>query len=417
MRSNVSARPEIGRMTAAMRAASAPRAPRVLRVARVVSGRIVEERLVAACNDVELFEGAPGAYVLRTPSGATGHVILGGRRVTIGPAPQRLALADAARGKIVVGRETILFQLVVPPPRPARPKLPLAVTRKAIDWPLTILAAFSFLFHFGVVGATFSDWLDPVVGDEAATVKLVDLTPARPLAPVIEDQGSEGKRSAAQTETRGPVTIEEAPGRPSRAADLAREAESMRMGLLAAFGGGPAVKGAIDRGDIPFGELDSVARDPRGAEATGGELALAHGMLGRTPGADPLSRLGRTGVDPSGPVHVRPVEGPRVDVTIAPPQGEPTTCLIEPSIARLRPSYRSCYVRKGLSVNPTMEGKVVLDIAIAPNGEVSNVTKIGGSGLSPEVEACIMQRTRAADFPAPGGSGAHAHVPVIFKLQ
>ena len=32
---------------------------------------------------------------------------------------------------------------------------------------MTIIAAFSFLFHFGMVGAIYSDWMDPVVDDEA----------------------------------------------------------------------------------------------------------------------------------------------------------------------------------------------------------------------------------------------------------
>ena len=39
---------------------------------------------------------------------------------------------------------------------------------------MTIIAAFSFLFHFGMVGAIYSDWMDPVVDDELDIAGLID---------------------------------------------------------------------------------------------------------------------------------------------------------------------------------------------------------------------------------------------------
>ena len=50
-----------------------------------------------------------------------------------------------------------------------RPQLPLSVKgglASQIDWNLTIIAAFSFLLHFGLIGAMYSDWMDPVVNDD-----------------------------------------------------------------------------------------------------------------------------------------------------------------------------------------------------------------------------------------------------------
>ena len=64
-----------------------------------------------------------------------------------------------------------------------------------------------------------------------------------------------------------------------------------------------------------------------------------------------------------------------------------------------------------------MEGKIVIDIKIAPNGDVGDVTKVDGSGLSSAVEQCIIERAHNASFSAPGGTGTHARVPIIFRQQ
>ena len=64
-----------------------------------------------------------------------------------------------------------------------------------------------------------------------------------------------------------------------------------------------------------------------------------------------------------------------------------------------------------------MEGKLVIDIKIAPNGEVDSVTKVDGSGLSAAVEQCIIERAHNASFSARGGTGTHARVPIIFRQQ
>ena len=88
----------------------------------------------------------------------------------------------------------------------------------------------------------------------------------------------------------------------------------------------------------------------------------------------------------------------------------------EATIARLRPGFRSCY-NKGLANDPSMAGKLVLSIKIAPNGDVSSVSKAGGSGLSPDVEQCIIRKAKNATVGAPGGSGSTVQVPVTFVKQ
>ena len=48
---------------------------------------------------------------------------------------------------------------------------------------------------------------------------------------------------------------------------------------------------------------------------------------------------------------------------------------------------------------------------------VNDVSKVGGSGLSSDVEQCIIKRAKGGTFDAPGGSGSTIQVPVTFVKQ
>ena len=93
----------------------------------------------------------------RAPDGITDIAGLRGQAKRVGNAYQ-VRLTEEARGKVVVGETTFLFQFVAPPPPAAAPAAPARgegwASRSQIDWNLTIIAAFSFLLHFGV------DWRD-----------------------------------------------------------------------------------------------------------------------------------------------------------------------------------------------------------------------------------------------------------------
>ncbi|MGH7268924.1 MAG: AgmX/PglI C-terminal domain-containing protein, partial [Polyangiaceae bacterium] len=172
--------------------------PKVLRIGLVAGGRILEERVVKQRTSVtvgpseksmfvvqanlpsqfKLFELIGGDYHVNFLDGMTGRIALAtgitdlvalkGQAKRVGPAYQ-VRLTEEARGKIIIGETTFLFQFVAPPPVQPRPQLPLSVKgglAAQIDWSLTIIAAFSFLLHFGLVGAMYSDWMDQVVNDD-----------------------------------------------------------------------------------------------------------------------------------------------------------------------------------------------------------------------------------------------------------
>jgi hypothetical protein len=413
----------VGKMTAAMRAVAVDTAHNALRVATVVDGRIVEERLFrdprsGVLDDAQWFERRGDAYWLNVPSGATGRIVSDAGIVEIGPLAMRVRLDESARGRIVCGKATTLFQFVVPPPRPSKAQLPLATRRPEIDWALTVIVAFSFLVHFGVIGSMFSDWLDPVVEpDDAAVVRLVDMTRPTTESPVVEETITTSNEHVTAGTTAPSTASHNAAQQPSaeaQRASLMHDAATMEMDLLRAFNGASTLEGARRRSEETFENLDEVARDARGADTARGDLKLADGRL-TAPGPTDLRKLGVTTGGDLRDGRTREVVGPKVDVTTI-VDAVPTLPGLEGAVAQLRPSFRSCYVRKGLSDDPSMEGKLTIELQVAPNGEVSDVTRIDGAGLSTKVEQCIIDRAKLAKFDA-NGTGARARIPIIFRQQ
>ncbi len=199
-------------MTAVMQAIAVD-PHRVLRVGVLEGGKLVDERVFRDREDVtigttekntfvvsrssvarsrKLFERSGDRYRLRILDGMTGRVASGNELVDIATlrAQSRadtFALAEDARGRVTVDGATFLFQLVAAPPLAPRPQLPLSVKAgSGIDWLTTVIAAFSFLFHFGIVGAIYSDWLDPIVDQDIAIGQLVEAVKALPQPPVTE---------------------------------------------------------------------------------------------------------------------------------------------------------------------------------------------------------------------------------------
>jgi len=227
-----------GQMTAVMRAMAQATGPKVLCIGLVQGGRVIEERIIKQRTTVtvgasekamfvipsnavpaqfKLFELVGGDYFLNFLDGMSGRVALAtgitdisalkGQAKKVGNAYQ-VRLTDEARGKVVVGETTFLFQFVAPPPVQPRPQLPLAVKgglASQIDWNLTIIAAFSFMLHFGLIGAMYSDWMDPIVNEDMAIQGLIDLAKNVPPPPVEEKPEVVDKPTEKAPEKQAPA--------------------------------------------------------------------------------------------------------------------------------------------------------------------------------------------------------------------
>jgi TonB family protein len=453
-----------GQMTAVMRAMQASTGPKVLRIGLVVSGRILEERVVKQRtsvtvgpserstfvvqanlpNQFKLFELIGGDYYLNFLDGMTGRVALAtgitdlnalrGQAKRVGPAYQ-VRLTDEARGKIVVGETTFLFQFVAPPPIQPRPQLPLSVKggmAAQIDWNLTIIAAFSFLVHFGLVGAMYSDWMDPVVNDDltAGLLEMVQKTvpPPTPEAPP-EPTATATAADTAPAATKAPATPAPAQNAGQAQAPSAKvvqgllnEADNARIAILAALNGGAALSGAMkDDNGAPV-DLNSLANRQGGiSNASGNGLNMpggAGGPIQPGKGAGGLQSLhgGETGgasTSAGQAVKVVPVGDVQYQGSTASVPVSNAEAIIR---SQIHPGAKRCY-QKGLESDPTQSGKVVIMIKVAPSGEVDSASVASNSGLTPGVAACIVSVARRAKFDAPGANGSTISVPFNFVKQ
>ena len=399
-------------MTAVMRAMQTSSGPKVLRIGLVAAGRILEERIVKQRTSVtvgpseksmfvvqanlppqyKLFELIGNDYYLNFLDGMTGRVALAtgitdlaalrGQAKRVGPAYQ-IKLTEEARGKIVVGETTFLFQFVAPPPVQPRPRLPLSVKggmASQIDWNLTIIAAFSFLLHFGLVGAMYSDWMDPVVNDDitAGLLDMVQKTVPPPVETTEAPTSSASSTDTAPAPTQAPKQAAGKSGAPDQkvVAGLLQEADQARIAILAALNGGPNINGAMkDDNGAPV-DLNSLANRSGGISNTTGGLNLPGGAGGPIrPGAGSgLQGLhgGETGGASTGAgtiVKVIPVgdvqyTGSAMSVPVANAEA-----VIR---SQIHPGAKKCYQR-GLESDPTQAGKIVILIKVAPSGEVDTV--------------------------------------------
>jgi hypothetical protein len=453
-----------GQMTAVMRAMAVAAGPKVLRIGVVQRGRIVEERVIKQRTTVtvgqneknmfivpaasvpahfKLFELVGMDYHLNFIDGMTGRVALAtgitdiaslkGQAKRVGNQYQ-VKLTEEARGKIVVGDTTFLFQFVAPPPVQPRPQLPLAVKgglANQIDWSLTIIAAFSFLLHFGFVGAMYSDWMDPVVSDDINIGQLVDLVKNIPAPPVPDTPEPTTTATATATATaatpqsggkptaaNGPAGGSRGQVSDNRAAALSAQAEQMQMAMLASLGGGTATQGALNRSDIPPVDLSGAAASGAGVSPGAGDLKFGAGGApvqgGKGTGLAGIGGGTAAGAG-TGAGTERKVEGPKGDAQIGGHSASVPISDADRVIASLRAGFRSCY-QQGLGQDPTMSGKVVISAKVGPNGEVSSADVASNTGLSASVASCIARKVRNAQFTG-NGQGSTLQIPVTFVQQ
>jgi hypothetical protein len=447
-----------GRMTAVMRSARQPAGPKVLRVGVVVGGRLLEERVLERRTTVtvgpseratfvveanlppqfKLFERIGDDYYLNTRDGMTGRLALSTGIVELARLREQagagpivaLRLTEEARGKVIIGGTTLLFQFVAPPPVHPRPRLPLSVkdgVASQIDWRLAVIVAMSFLLHFGLVGGMYSDWMDTVVDDDITVGLIHAIASTRP--PDVETAETVTE-SATPTETRAPAPAPAAstaarnrprPANPGAILDgLLGDLDQVNIALVGSLKGGPNLRAVTTPGDngAPI-DLDALAarRTRIGNESRDG-LDLPGGA------GEPI-QPGRTGFRlPMRETGEAPSSAGRMTrVVLAPAIHEESPVLSAPvpdaeAVIRrqIEPGAKRCY-QKGLGSDPTQSGKLVLAIRVAPSGEVDSATVSSHAGLSAGVADCIVDVARRAKFGRTGPGGATIVVPFGFVMQ
>ncbi len=432
-----------GRMTATMRAVQASYRdlrPRVLRLARVEHGRVIDERIhrgeVTIGDDprAALFaEGAPhllfapdaDAFVLHLPAGARARVALADGAIEV--RGQTLVRLDAhARGKLFVGDAVFLFQVVAAPPPAMRAALPSAVLRGAgTDWRFVIVAAASFLAHFGFAGAVQADFFDPHVDDESELVALVTHSKLRPEIQLEEKiEISATKTSGAETKVEptstgsskmaGPMT------KPTPSSDgpaLGRSLDGLDLKLLGALGKhGPAQSSILRPGAAPADAvLDELAKTKNGVETNGSPLKDGGAAGGPIAGGKPAFGGGETKTGPApAPSKLNELAMPAPpphDAQVSPAQGAAPKD-VNSVIARYRWKFRACY-GKELAKNPDAHGTIRVRVEVSAEGDVLSGTTTS-SDFSPSMNACIEAAFRGMHFGADDQKSVFA-VPILHQ--
>jgi hypothetical protein len=453
-----------GRMTAAMRSIPAVTGPQVLRIGLVLEGKVVEERVVdrrshvtigpnetsmfVVANDsvppnFRLFEVIGDEYHLNFLEGMSGRVALHsgisdlaelrGQAKRSADGAYRLRVPEDARGKVIVGETTFLFQLFDPPAIQPKPQLPVSVKGgplDRIDWSVTIIAAFSFLAHFGAVGAMYSDWMDSVIDDELDVAGLIDSVKSLPVPaieqPVDAATAAPGTPTAEVPKAPGaPSNKNEGPSRnrsmsPGERASLSAQLDQLAMKNVGALTGGPATDNVLRDASVPTDSLDEVAKSGAGVSPGGTRgLEMGHGggdVIVPGAGVKGFETFGKTTGTTRGAGNNIDVKPPPGTATVASPEVRGHVIDAERVVAQLRAGFRVCY-NQGLASNPTLHGAVKITAKVGSNGEVASATATGGEGLGDEVVSCLVRRVRGAIFSPPEGGGASIVIPITFALQ
>lgn len=445
-----------GSMTRVFRAARAAR-PRVLRLGVVRGGRIVEERLVPRGTAVTigrdesstvvvtaaqaprrhvLFAPGPKGYALSVTTGMDGRVVVGGELLVLSaPAgtegASRIELSPDARGRVRLGETSLLFQFVEPPPVTPRAALPLGVLRggNGIDFRTTLIAAFSFLAHFFVIGSAYSDLLDEVVDDDLRSLSVLDALPNLP-APAVEvpDETPAPAATAAaapavasRSSSHAPATSGNPAHAPSHSSDSQAALASALTTVMETVGAlraaGPATAGVLARGDVPTTSLDVAARSNTGV---GFELSPLSGADRVRPGTSgTLASLGDVhgqATPGEGKGHA-PESGPRgtVDATRIDNVGGRILDAAR-VVASLRGGFRACYNR-ALAQNPDVQGRISLSLRVGVGGRVEGVSATPSGNVPDALVQCVRARAQSAEFAPPEGGAAIVNVPVGFVRQ
>lgn len=454
-----------GQMTAVMRAV-APTGPKVLRIGLVRGGKVIEERIVRKRTDVTVGPNERSTFVLRAgsvrstfklfelvgdeyclnflddmtgrvalPTGVTDLEVLRGQARRADEGGHQVRLTDEARGKVVVGDTTFLFQFVAPPPIQPRPQLPVSVITGAtsIDWTTTMIAAFSFLVHFLAIGAMYSDWLDQEFDYDQEVKSLIESVTSLPAPPPLEEQKPEEKEDESKAE-QPEKKVEKQQAKKKDAGDpkqkmTAEEAATLtnelnaalELQLLGVQSTGPATADVLRSSEVPTSALDKAAASGVGVStgASGLNIGKVGGAVRPGSSGGGLASLGSSEkAGGSGSGTAAKVEGPKGSASVG---GANVTggavSGASRAVARMRAAFRRCY-NVGLASNPDISGKINLKIRVGPGGEVTGVAASTSGNIPGSVTECVKARARQARFSPPEGGGtAVVAVPVSFVKQ
>jgi hypothetical protein len=388
---------------------------RSLRIGVVLHGLLVEERVFSGpvtlgqslrCAVSVPSDGMPREHTLFTVD--QGRFVL-----HLTPAMEtRLAgvtggvLEHGARGRIMIGDASILFQEVATPPPAPRPRLPASIRgtlSDRIDRRLAAIIGASLLAHIGIAAYAWSSDVDTAplgmstaardFQQETIDITVPDFAPpqepgtASPVAPV---------QTPAPIVRPTHITTTATPHAPPR---LGTDDSQRLASILTGADETPNGPGSM-HGRQPGADLDKQLEDASHHPITIGNNEHT-GRTGRqdigvTPDHPPIDDPTLTRTDPT---H-RTERGGRVTLGPIKPDA-PTTLTPQVVLDRIGAMYMAglerCY-KKGLAGDATLTGRVSIGFTVDSHGVL---TEPEAAGVSPQVDACIAGQMTTWRFPFP----------------
>ncbi len=439
------------------------RAPehKILRIGIIHNGRIIEERLIPAGQDVsvgdspkctvviaesslprkkfDLFTEKQGRYTLNFTKQMHGKVSVAEQIETLAKLAERgvarkrgdhhsLHLNDRNRGKVYVGDHTILFQFVTPPPQPARQRSKdfHAFNWNEVDWVFMAILLLSALLHTAAViwiesqpppkQMRLEDFPDrfvrmmlpedapePVVEEKVEDAPITDEGVAED-APPAPAEAEEPAEAAGSQDEPPEEPAESAEDRADRIAD-----EASSKGLLALIG----TTGDSSTGDAVadlLSDANSLSDDVGAALANSSGVAIGRrdsDQSGLRGGGGGDGAAGDSGVGAAKGGKGGTVEKKQTEIkgTIKTGTADISSSPEDQqSIAQTMKRYtgriKQCYERQ-LKSDPDLKGKVSVSFEIGTDGNVSGVGIEENSTGNAELANCIKREVSRIRFVPP----------------
>ncbi len=450
---------------------------KILRVGVISNGRIVEERLIrtrepitvgqkltntivlpsdAVPSSLTLFDVRNGKYHLVFTDAMTGRVSLRDQitdlKGLLAAGAQKsgsgwsIELDEKARGKLVVGDATILFQFVNAPPLRVLPQLPANMRGGLLMFFANVTGltgAFLTIFLLSTVlqggGVAYLVWMVPPPPRTGALAQVPDRfvqvmrppeePPEPPETEVAENDDGEGEPVEAEpTPVAEPEPQREAPSEPSqRTEETIREEartqviQESALGVLyaSADGVGPAL--AIVQSTSSLTAADVINNQT--ARGVGGSGIVSSTGVGTSAGAE--GEVGRAQIEQGGSTVAanaevaanQAAEGVQVRVSIrgADPRtagsGRVDSGNLASVLRQRNRDIQRCYER-ALARDPELAGRFMLEFTIGDDGRVTDA-RLPQNELGEEVGTCIVGAVRRWRFDAPEGGSVTVRRPYI----
>jgi hypothetical protein len=404
---------------------------RALRIGVLIGDSLVEEKILDASTPITLgqslhctlsvpIEAVPrdhvlftvddGRFLLHPTAAMEGRIGQGGEILPL----STIALERGARGKLVLGDATILFQEIAKPAPAPRAQLPASIRgtlADRIDRRLAAIIGGSVALHIGIAAWAWSGDAQAARYDQPLSSEFQQVTIDTPslaqLAPPPTAPAVPGPGAATPVAPPRAITPPSRPALPAlpptmRADDALRMANILTTeetghgyGGMSAHRPGTGLERELEEIQSNHREV-TIGDDGRGPRKTSTRID-------RDPHDLPIGDPNVTRLDPT---KEPTTDRSRVKLTGA--HTDDTTTLTPQAVLDLintqyMAGLQRCY-RRGLALDATLSGKVTLSLTVDESGKVTEPAAVGSD---PQVDHCIQSLMGVWRFPIPHDAKGH----------